>query len=427
MNTAVMTFQRLLIKQERKYGKEILVGLVLLAVSVIAYLIRPEVGNLLVITYLFITSIAGFVKNDVFWSAEDFRSLNIPVGSARYFVFYLLQRFWLDSVVSNLIVGVGLTVFLLLRGQMFSAVTFLIYATLYFGISPACSIVCSKRNKAVTALCVVFLVAVPVVLWLDFAFWHKMTALYAGAAAADGLWCLGFSLACFGLFTLVARVCKGQKSRTYPPRILLSPLKKLDLWVYKEYLLNYKMILGNVFSLALTLLLFAETDDLGILKAFLLWVTCGHSFFSGREKKTKEFTLLANDPLFCGRAGADGLFLRRKKFKAVLTGSVIRFAVALPFLIAMGLASVETVSVFAVTGLISALLECYGLFHGSWKARMLIHFAQSTVPVLWGAVLLTGYPTTFLWIYLVVALLISAVLFAGMTVKNRAEDPSAVL
>lgn len=427
MNTAVMTFQRLLIKQERKYGKEILTGLVFLAVSAAAYLIRPEVGSLLVITYLFITSIANFVKNDVFWSVDDFRSLNIPAGSPRYFVFYLLQRFWLDSVVSNLLVGVGLTVFLTLRGQIFSALTFLLYAALYFGISPACSVICGKKNKPVTAFCVTFLVGVPVVLWLDFAFWHKMTVLYAGATAADGLWCLGFCGVCFGLFTLVARLCKGQKSRTYLPRILLAPLKKLDLWVYKDYLLNYKMILGNVFSLALTLILFAESDDFGILKAFLLWVTCGHQLFSGKEKKTKEYTLLANDPLFCGNPGADAVFLRRKKCKTVLTGSVLRFAVAMPFLIAMGLASVETVAVFAVTCLISALLECYGLFHGSRKARTLIHFALSTVPVLWGALLLMDYPMTFFWIYLAAALLIAVALFAGMTVKNRAEDPSAVL
>ena len=128
MNTkAIKTFRKLLLKQKRNYKKEIFVGLLFLAIAIGAYLINQAVGTLLVITYLFVTSTANFAKNDIFWNADDFRSLNIFAHSKQYFVFFLWQRILLDSFISNLIVGVGLSIFSFIKFGILQVLAFLLW------------------------------------------------------------------------------------------------------------------------------------------------------------------------------------------------------------------------------------------------------------------------------------------------------------
>lgn len=430
--TAIKTFRKLLLKQKRNYKKEIFVGLLFLAIAICAYLINQAVGQavgtLLVITYLFVTSTANFAKNDIFWNADDFRSLNISAHSKQYFVFFLWQRFLLDSFISNLIVGVGLSIFLFIKFGILQVLAFLLLVIMYFIISPSCSVIYSKKNKITTAICVSVLLIIPILLWLDFAFWHLATSLYSICTITDFIYCCLFSAICFLFFTIVSKTCKAQKNNNYPSRTILGFLKRFDIWLYKDYMLNYKMVLTNILSLAITLLLFVNSDDMGILRPFLLWLVCGSKLFSVKDKKTKEHLLVFNDPLFCKKAvGQDIVFVRRKKFKAVMTGSLVKFLVTLPFLIVLGFISVEDILIFGVTSVISAMLECFTIYKSGMTTQAVIYLVKTTIPVVWGCIILNHYSMTFLYIYLAVAILISAFLLIDAICKKNTEQIVAVI
>lgn len=426
--TAIKTFRRLLLKQKRNYKKEIFVGLLFLAIAIGAYLINQAVGNLLVITYLFVTSTANFAKNDIFWNADDFRSLNISTHSKQYFVFFLWQRILLDSFVSNLIVGIGISIFLVIKFGILQVLAFLLLVTLYFIISPSCSVICSKKNKITTALCVCVLLIIPVLLWLDFAFWHVATNIYTIHTITDFICCCLFSTVCFLFFTIVSKACKTQKNNNYPSRTIFGFLKKFDIWLYKDYMLNYKMVLTNIISLAITLLLFVDSDDMGILRPFLLWLVCGSKLFSVKDKKTKEYLLVFNDPLFCKKTeNQDIVFVRRKKFKAVMTGSLVKFLVTLPFLIALGFTSVEDILIFGIASVISAMLECFTIYKSGMSTQAVIYLVKTTIPVVWGCIILNHYSMMFLYIYLAVAILISAFLLMDAISKKNTEQIVSVI
>lgn len=426
--TAIRMFKKLLLKQERNYKKDVFVGLIFLVIAIVAYLINQATGNLLVITYLFVTSTANFAENDIFWNANDFRSLGITAHSKQYFVFFLWQRILLDSFVSNLIVGVGLSVFLLIKFGIMQVLFFLMLVMLYFIISPICSIIYSKKNKITTVFCVCGLLIIPCLLWLDFIFWHLATSLYLVCTIVDFLYCFLFSVICFLFFTVISKTCKAQKNNNYPSRIIFKFLKRLDIWIYKDYMLNYKMVLTNIVSFAITLLLFVDSDDMGILRPFLLWLVCGSKLFSVKDKKTKRHLLVVNDPLFCRRTvDQDIIFVRRKKFKAIMTGSLVKFLVILPFLIVLGFTSVEDIFIFGITSVISALFECFTIYKNGMSTQMIIYLTMTTIPVVWGCIILNHYSLMFLYIYLVVAMLISVFLLLDVISKKKAEKNATVI
>ena len=429
MNTkAIKTFRRLLLKQKRNYKKEIFVGLLFLAIAIGAYLINQAVGNLLVITYLFVTSTANFAKNDIFWNADDFSSLNISAYSKQYFVFFLFQRILLDSFVSNLIVGIGLSIFLFVKFGILQVLAFLLLVILYFIISPSCSVIYSKKNKITTALCVSVLLIIPALLWLDFAFWDLAVNVYAICTISDLICCFLFATICFLYFTIVSKTCKAQKNNNYPSRTIFGFLKKIDIWLYKDYMLNYKMVFTNIISLAITLLLFVASDDMGILRPFLLWLVCGSKLFSVKDKKTKEHLLVFNDPLFCKKAeGQDIVFVRRKKFKAVMTGSIVKFLVTLPFLIVLRFTSVEDILIFGIASVISAMLECFTIYKSGMSTQAIIYLVKTTIPIVWGCVILNHYSMMFLYIYLAVAILISTFLLIAVISKKNTEQIVTVI
>lgn len=425
---AVKTFRKLLLKQKRDYKKEIFVGILFLTIVIGVHFINQAVGTLLVITYLFVTSTANFVKNDIFWNVDDFASLNISVQSMQYFEFFLWQRILLDAFISNLIVGIGLSVFLSVRYGILQMLAFWLFIVLYYVMSPVCSVICGKKNKGVTAICVCVLLIIPVLLWLDFAFWHLATGLYSICTIEDFICCCLFSTVCFLFFTVVSKICKAQKNNNYPSRIILGFLKAFDIWFYKDYMLNYKMIFTNVISLAITLLLFVDADDIGILRPFLLWLVCGSKLFSIKDKKTKEYLLAFNDPLFCKKVEAqDIVFVRRKKFKAVISGGLIRLLVTLPFLVVLGFTSVEDIFIFGITSVISAMFECYTIYKSGMSTQAVIYLVNTTIPIVWGCVILKHYSMTFLYIYLTATILVGVFLLVDALRKSNIEEIVGVI
>lgn len=426
--TAIKTFGKLLLQQTRNYKKESLIGLLFLAISTGAYLTNQAVGNLLVITYLFVSSTANFTKNEIFWNANDFKSLNVTILSKQYFVFYLIQRILLDSFVTNLIVVLGLTVFLFIKFGILQVTAFILLVVLYFAISPYCSIIYSKNNKVTTATCVTLLVLIPTVLWLDFAFWKQVRSLYFIYSIVDCIYCFIFATVIFFLFAIVSITCKSQKNSTYPSRVIFRPLKKIDIWLYKDYMLNYKMVFTNIISLIITLLLFANSDDIGILRPFLLWLICGIKIFSVKEKSTKELLLVFNDPLFCKKTVAqDCLMVRKKKFKTVLTGSLIKFGATLPFLIVLGFTSIEDILIFGITSFISAKFECFTIFKSGLSTQAVIYSIKTTIPIVWGCIILNNYSLVFFYIYMAIMLFISTLLLYGITNKKSVDHNSSVI
>lgn len=426
--TAINTFRKLLLKQKRNYKKEFFVGLLLLVITIGAYLLNQGIGNLLVITYLFVTSTANFVKNNIFWNADDFKSLNIIMHTKQYFLFFLLQRVLLDALVSNLIVGIGLTVFLLIKFGILQVCAFIMLVILYFAITPSCSIIYNKKNKITTAVCVTVLIITPILLWLDFVFWHLLTGLYFVHTMIDFIYCCLFTVICFLFFIVASKICKSQKTNIYPSRVFFSFLKKIDIWLYKDYMINYKMVFTNIISLAITLMLFVNSKDMGILRPFLLWLICGTKLFSVKDKKTKEYLLVFNDPLFCQKtADQDYLFVRKKKFKAVMTGSLVKFLVTLPFLIVHGFTSVEDIIVFGITSVISAMLECFTIYKSGMLTQALIYLSKTTIPIVWGCIIFNHYSMMFLYIYLASVLLISILLLFDIISKKNAEHSTEVI
>ena len=144
----------------------------------------------------------------IFWNADDFRSLNISAHYKQYFVFFLWQRFLLDSFISNLIVGVGLSIFLFIKFGILQVLAFLLLVIMYFIISPSCSVIYSKKNKITTAICVSVLLIIPTYCSLIL-LWHLATSLYSICTITDFIYCCLFSAIC--CFTIVSKTCKAQK------------------------------------------------------------------------------------------------------------------------------------------------------------------------------------------------------------------------
>lgn len=421
MNTMVIkTFQRLLLRQKHNYKKEVLAGFLFLGIAIWAYLLDQAVANLLVLTYLLVSSTANFTKNDVFWNADDFKSLNISMNTPQYFIFYVIQRILLDTWLSNLILGTGLLVFFLWKFGALQGITFVAFLVWYFAISPACSIIYSKKNKTITAICIALLVLIPLLLWMDFIFWKQFSDIYILRNAIDCISCLVFIVATYVFFAEIGRVCKAKKTSTYWPRIILSFLKKIDPWVYKDYLLNDKMIFTNLLSLVVTLALFSNPDDMEILKPFLLWLVCSNKVFFKKDKTTKKQMLQLKDPLFCKQIEEeDYIFVRKKKFKTVISGGIVKFLVAVPFLIMLGYVLLENILIFVSASLISSTLECFDIFKNRRSTQVIVYLLKTTIPIVWGCLILNDYPMLFLYVYLTVFALISILLLWGITGKDK--------
>lgn len=429
--TATKIFLKLLLKKKRNYKKELFVGVISFAIATGAYLINQAVGTLLVITYLFVASTTNFTANDIFWNADDFKSLNISVHSVQYFVFFLLQKILLDTFVSNLIVFVGLNIVLLVKFGALQALAFSLSVAFYFIISPNCSLIYSKRNKRTIAICVCILLSIPVLLWLDFVFWHLLVSLYYVCTITDFFgYCLFYSI-CFLFFVLVSKICKRGKNNTYPARVLLGFLKKLDMWLYKDYMLNCKMVITNIISLIISLFLFVDfvnSDDMGGLRPLILWLVCGSKLFSQKDKKSKKHLLVFNDPLFCKKTNnQDIIFVRRKKFKTVMTGCLVKLIVILPFLSVLGFTSLEDIFIFGITAVISSMLECFTIYKNGISTQVVIYLVNTTIPVVWLCIILKHYSMIFLYAYLSVVFLISSLfLINAICAKNIGKNIAVI-
>lgn len=331
-------FIKMLIKTGRKkILKQILLGLLLSIVFIIIFIVNPSIVKMVIFTYLLLSSFASFLdKNEIFMVYDDFRIFDIDIDSFRVYKAYLIQRIIKDSYITNFIFLVLGTSFLLYK-DIYSAIWFILMVGAYVLLSPLNHIVGIKYNNMVLVKVIIDIIISAIVIVGTINNNNLIKTFICEINKDKGLvYILLFILIEFSiLFTLSKRETNKVKNYNLTNyHKILKWIKKIDLEVYKDYLLNFQEICINIVNLIALFYIMRDGFNLDSTYLTILFIIVPTGIFTSRIKN--KYKIITNDNFFYNldMEFQDIKYIRKKKLKTILSEVFIKVIISFILLMA---------------------------------------------------------------------------------------------
>lgn len=407
INQLYKTFFHLVYKKHFYTTKEVIFSIVLFIILIISYLFDQCIGNLIFISYLFFSSLVSFTENEIFWKCEDFVSLKIMPNTKQYFILYVIQRIALDSFLINLVMFIVIGIFLLIMYGTMQFLCFLSIIFAYYCISPYYSVINTKGSKLLNYFFMSWLLVVPALFWIAYLLNEIVPLILRPSETLDLTFIVFLEICIIVLTKTISLKCKTKISNMNILKNLVALLKKININLYKEYLINYKMICINIMTLIFALICIVDYDPYGIANPIILLVISNVTLFSTKDKDSKEYLLVFNDPLFCKNINwNDVLKLRKMKFYTVLSGCIIKAIITIGCICVYSTLNLSQFIITILILVISSLREYYCMHKKTMLINAMTFLINVSIIVIWILNILISYLNWFIYLYVLIILCI---------------------
>ena len=321
-------FIKLLIKSENtNFKKQTLGGLLMSIIFIVFFNINPNIVKVAVLSYLLLSSFASFLdKNEIFMVYDDFRILDFDIYSIRFYKSYIIQRLIKDTYVMNLILVFIGTIFLIYK-DFYSAIWFLLIILAYILLSPLNHIVGIKYNNMVL-IKVIFDVIVAGILIVGTVNNNALIkTLICDINKPKGLLYVFLCILCLSCCLLKLSRIESNKVKNYNLANyskILNWMKKIDIHVYKDYILNFPDIVMNVINSIVFFYIMRDGFSLDSTYLTILFIIIPTGLFV--TKKEKKYKILSIDNFFYNLEMEfdDIKYIRKKKLKTIFSEVIIK-------------------------------------------------------------------------------------------------------
>lgn len=429
--SATKYFAFLIWKSKKKcIGKELLIGFVFLLAVIVLDIFNFQISNMIVVTYFLITSIANFISNDVFWNCASFRALGIDTQCRKkFYKMYVVQRLLLDSVISNIILTSGVVIYWMICHRWIQIICFSLMLIVYYSITPWCALIQDQNSKIKNNLSIFFISVSSIVMWIVFINSAQFKYIMRFDSINAVLFTSGVCAAAIvSIFCIMKLRCKTTSNVALKRKLLLW-LKKCDIWLFKDYMLNIKMVLVNMISILVTFLIFADNDGFELKNAFMLGLTLTFNLFLTKEKvgNEKKFKLISQDPIFYGayvqRSDPGNVCI--STLKTIISGLVFRIPIMIAAVYLSGTLSLRQLVVYFIAACIATWTEFILLYKDNMLNKIIFYFIKIMVAIVYGITVYCGMGYIFMYVFEIT--LLAVVIFISKDICSENKKNVSVL
>lgn len=391
---------------ERNYIKELITGLIVSAGLCMLFHFYMPGAFMLIVGYFCLYQMTCMFENELFFGKKELKIFCIE-NKLEYSFVYILARIVMDTVLSNSMVFVSISIMLLIR-QQYAALLF--WATcwlLNLLLAPCSNLVGENLGKHAGQFCSVLLIALfSVLVILYFNEFTGIQALLTGHSYSGSFYALMLCAAIGAGFLGLSSLKKSPGTLLFSNR-LMQLIRKFDILVYKDYrLLGGKLLMPVIMSIMLIWLLCSDSSR-GLQTAFIL-LALSSDWMAIREKKA--FVLHANDTIFDERIFPEDMeLLRRKRTKAILMLVPLKLIICA---IAAAICQVISVHMIAYAALIflnNGLMEHKRIYRHNFLTVLMNETTKYMSCIFAGVALFMNHYHLLVYIFLTVSLLLNLI------------------
>lgn len=379
-------FSKILIKNSKiKWKKEILFGMLLSILFIVFFFISRKYTKLCILSFFIFTSFASFLKeNQIFMVYDDFKFFDLDINSFRFFKIYIIQRFFKDSYVSNLILFFIVSIFLIIRDVQ-SFIWLLIVLIVYILLMPVNHRIGVKNAnmiffKVIVDLAIIAALIIGVINNFDYAGIVLNEPENIKSLVLFSILALVITITLFGISLIDKKYESSDKSMTIYKCI--SWIKKIDIEIYKDYLLNFQSIVISIISIIVLFFIIKDVNDKSSIVMTVIFVIAPTGIFT---KKTKqEYDIMKFDHIFLDSnlSDKDIYHIKLSKLKTISTEIIIKLVLAILLLaVCGGLKYFYIIFDVFIIAVISAMIHFIIIIKNSRFTSVYINIVKYTLVV----------------------------------------------
>ncbi|MDQ0231657.1 hypothetical protein [Metabacillus malikii] len=399
-------FASILLKRKSKnYPKEIIIGIIVSALLMMVYTTEPLWGNLVVLFYCGLLLITSMVDNETFFGYQDLELFDLKNNTLPFKITYIVQRILLDMYLTNTIIVVSVFIYIAVKSSLPTGLFFLTIVTISHLLMPSANYWAYKVGEQGVILSVAFFVIllVSVIVGCIHNIAH-LGWLFSGTSYIHSLLLILFTLLSVIILDIISGFYRSKTDSKLNTRKFFLWLKKLNVFLFKDYVLFYKNILLNlvmIFTLYSLLIIGTEDKLIPFMSAFIIGSS---SIFAMKSKK--KYTLLSHDPFFDEtRLKRDAKYIRITKMMTILSGAVIKISVSLGILVYHKIFDGRVLASLAILMILGSIIEFIVVYRNHLSSTIMNKFLVYTAVLIFGITAYFNNYYTLLWIYLFVLLI----------------------
>lgn len=310
----------------QKVIKQVLFSLIgILGIIFISYM-DIYLIKMIVLIYLLLSSFISVIENETFLNMEDLENFLIKSNDKRFPWIYLIQRYFRDTYIFNTIMIVILFIYMIFidqRAFLWLCITILFY---YFSLPFEYTALYRNKNLIILNVVIKLLLIIGIVIL----YVNNCYILDLNLVVYTLIWILyiGAQLILSNKKYLISRSNSHNSNMERALRII----KKYDIFVFKDIIMNYKFILiALIGSILMVFLIGTSSDEIYPTLAICILLD---SYLSNKNDK-KQYRIAADDTLFWDPQYqiSDLIFLKQKKFYTFIFITFIKNIVMISLLI----------------------------------------------------------------------------------------------
>lgn len=332
-----LLFSRMLIKNNKvNFKKEILLGILFSVAFIALFFITKKYLKVFIIGFFLFTSFASFFKeNDMFLVYEDLKIFDIKLDDFRFYKIYLIQRLLKDNYITDIILALSTSIFLFIN-DLYTLIWISIIGLSYLILMPINhKIGIKKPNLIFTKIFIDLLLIIFIFVGAIFNYSYANIILNEPNNMINiGILLMIMTAIIVGLF-FISKSKENYSSQDKTKIIYksISWMKKIDIYVYKDYMLNFSGVVMSIVSTILLFIFICDSNEKFSMLMTIIFVVAPASLFSKKTKK--EYDLIKNDYIFLDHnlSNRDIKYVMSSKLRTVLTEVAIKLMLTVVILI----------------------------------------------------------------------------------------------
>jgi len=399
--------KKICLNAERNIKKEILSGVIISLLLCTLFYFQAAITFILVIGYFSIYQMTCMFDNELFFCKKEFDIFAINKFK-HYYLIYLLARIAADTIVSNFLVLISVSILLCIQKGATGLVFWLLCCIGNVCLAPCSNMIGEKLGKKAGQVFCTILIALYFLMIVGYINKVSIIVDILNCQSLTSMFWVILFIMCFGVIMIILSKMQFLNTTENKTFHIYNIIKRYDILVFKDYqLLGAKILLPIIMNISILWLLCDKVDS-GFNSLFILFCLSS-DWINLREKK--KFLLLFNDNLFTEDIFPDDKFLLRSR-------RTISFLLQIPFKlivcvvagICFKILSLNFILYALLIFLSNALLEHKRLYRHDFPTIIMNEFVKYFSCVLASLSLYTESYRCFVYIFLILTLAFNFIL-----------------
>ena len=402
----ILFFKLLLKNSTVKWIKDIFLGILFSLLFILFFIISSKYLKLTCISFALLTSFASFLKsNEIFMVYEDFKILNLKINSMRFYKSYIIQRFFYDNYITNITTIILIIAFLSITDWKNSVWIVLLLLT-YILTMPINHVLGIKCSKIIITKVILDTILVVILVLGAINNWSFVNIILnePSNVFSLGVFFLILLFLSFGLFILSKSSMKSLNffnlQNTYK---LLTFIKKINIELYKDYLLNFQHIVISIISVIILFFIIKDFNNTKSIAMTFIFVIAPTGLFN--VKKNKQYELITKDCFFCNKniSKKDLLYIKFSKLKTILSETIIKLIISIIILImCKDVKDIHILIDISIISIISSLIHFMMIIRNDRITSVYMYIIKYTLIVIGLLNVQKNINTSIYWSYMIV-------------------------